>query len=102
MSEHHALERGDLRVELINLGEGYDGDYTGRSNDRELMRFYVQRHTGEGGFEDLDDGSYCTAILVSDHDHHERFLVEIMDAADKWQFSGERRVIEKASWIGSA
>lgn len=48
------------------IGEGQDGEYNVNNiYDQRLLRFSVQKRGEDGGWEDLDDASYCTQIPVS-------------------------------------
>ena len=59
------LIRDNIKVELVELGEGLSGDYNPDDpNDIELLRFYVAIHKGDD-WEDIDDASYCTQMPVS-------------------------------------
>lgn len=54
---------GDIRVQLTWAGEGLNGEWDDTDHDRPLIRFYVVRLV-DGGWEDVDDASYCTQIDV--------------------------------------
>ena len=60
-----------IKVEFINIGEGYNGDYNPEDlEDAELLRFavYIQRDCSDDeldeddGWVEVEDSSYCTCI----------------------------------------
>ena len=65
---------GLVKVELANIGEGYNGDYDPNDpDDTELVRFYVYVNANYGktkkdgspkkpDWEDVEDSSCCTTI----------------------------------------
>jgi len=57
-----AISRSGLvKVVLEYIGEGMDGDYTGKADDIPLLRFDVCRSVDDE-WEDVEDASYCTQI----------------------------------------
>ena len=62
MEENYmAQESGRLRVEWENLNEGLCGDYTGKPDDINFLRFTVYVRSGDS-YEQVDDASYCTEM----------------------------------------
>lgn len=58
-------ERNKVRVELHSIGEGLNGDFDPTDpEDIELLRFDVYRQE-YGGWEPVDDASYCTKLPAS-------------------------------------
>jgi hypothetical protein len=54
--------RGNVKIEWVNLGEGFDGDYDPENpDDRNLLRFEVYRNEGIEWVA-IEDGSYCTLV----------------------------------------
>lgn len=96
------LIRGDLRVELEYIGEGFSGDYDpDDSDDCELVRFYCsKRHGGE--FEDIPDTSYCTRVpTTTDRETLERMAEVIMAELERAVSGGgnPKKAMEYMSWI---
>lgn len=61
-----ALTRDDVSVEWENIGEGYCGDYDPDDpEDLNFLRFSVNKFTPENGWEQVDNGSYCTLVEAS-------------------------------------
>ena len=58
------ITKGNIRVEFVRLGEGYEGDYNPDDpDDEELYRFDVSyKHNGK--WHEIPDASYCTAMPV--------------------------------------
>ena len=63
----YELIRDTVRVELEDIGEGYNGDYDPDDpNDTPLLRFTVSIHyVDEDQWYQIDDASYCTRLPVS-------------------------------------
>lgn len=61
-----AMESETLRVEFVDIGEGYGGDYNAEDpEDRRLMRLYALRRDQDADnsdWEEIEDGSCCTCI----------------------------------------
>lgn len=104
LSENGVAERGGIRVIFEWIGEGNWGDYDpGDKEDTPLLRFTVQRHTGDGKYEEFDDASYCTGVSAFVEKWKkdrlaERVLEHIYFAAVG---SGGRikKLCERLSWI---
>lgn len=97
---------GDLKVEFIDIGEGWCGDYNpDDSEDEELLRFYVSRRGRKDADEeewiDLDDGSYCTAMPVSAPEDIQRRALDVLmrEARDSLEGGGFKKTMEWMSWI---
>lgn len=104
-----AIIDGDLKVELIYIGEGNSGDYNPDDlDDAELLRFYVSRwvegpeYGDIGEWEDVDRGSYCTQMTTNlPADRRAAALETIMNVVksciDEADGSFKRRM-EELSW----
>lgn len=104
------LECGTLRVTWEYIGEGWSGDYNADDNtDIPLLRFTVSRyepltqfiHDYNNGYEQLDNGSYCTAMPINTSF---RLLVNalgvIMEAAkDSLENGTFKKRMEELSWL---
>jgi len=96
------LVKGDLRVELVHVGEGLSGDFDSSDpDDVQLVRFYCSRRVGDA-FEDFEDASYCTRVPIST----ERVLLErmasvIMNELERAVSGGgsPKKPMEAMSWI---
>lgn len=75
-----SIIRGNVRIDWINLGEGFDGDYDADNpDDVNLLRFDVYRHDG-AEWTEVSDGSYCTQVPAdTDHVTLRRILTSFMD-----------------------
>lgn len=96
------LVKGNVKVTLTDIGEGYNGDYDPEDpEDAPLLRFDVYRWDGID-WEAVEDASYCTAIPVTTP--RER-LVElaavIMDAVHDDVVAGisVKKTGESLSWL---
>lgn len=94
--------RNNVRIDWVNLNEGYDGDYDPTDeNDKNLLRFDVYRFDGKE-WTAIDDGSYCTQV-ISDTPHKILIdhLVHFMDTIyDDVSVHGKaKRLCEQLSWI---
>lgn len=103
------LVDGSLAVAWVQLGEGWGGDYDPEDpNDEELLRFDALVRTANG-WEDVEDGSYCTRTPVDTSPELRRqLLARLMEfLRDAIQFDengaptpyANRHVLEEASWI---
>ncbi len=96
------LIRGNVRVELDYIGEGWVGDYDETDpHDERLLRFYVQRRV-DGEWEDVEDASYCTALpetlTVSQQQCILDFLMDVFYSPVSMGVS-VRRCAERMSWM---
>lgn len=68
MFEDLIVTRGRYRVELVHIGEGYNGDYDPEEpGDQRLIRIDAYEASDEHPdvFEPIDKGSYCTVIPIT-------------------------------------
>ena len=112
-----ALIKGDVKVEWVELGEGWCGDYDPTDpEDTELLRFdvYVRAgyaeandvhgepafDEGDGGWFVPSDASYCTQVPVDTDEPTRQALLEIIadEVADALPAS-IKKVCERLSWI---
>jgi len=98
-----AFARGDVLIEWVNLGEGFDGDYDPENpDDVNLLRFDVSVANPEAQqWDPIEDGSYCTHIPAHTHpDTLKRILTSFMDYIyDDVVSSGKaKRKCEQLSW----
>ena len=97
------LIRGNVKVEWVELGEGYDGDYSPIDpEDRELLRFDVSRRTANGEWEAVEDASYCTLTPADTPEDVQRALLallmdEVYDPVEAGQ--SIKKLCERLSWI---
>jgi hypothetical protein len=96
------LTKGIVKIEWVELGEGWSGDYDPDDpKDVELLRFDVfKKENGE--WAEVSDASYCTLFPVNSSDDLKRkgleFLMqEIWEEVD----SGHsiKKLCERLSWI---
>jgi hypothetical protein len=96
--------RGNVKIEWVNLGEGFDGDYDPENpDDRNLLRFEVYRNEGIEWVA-IEDGSYCTLVdanspysVLTDHLRH--FMDTIYD--DVSAHGKAKRLCESLSWTNN-
>ena len=103
-------ERDNVRVVLENIGEGYYGDYTGRPDDDELLRFSVYRKPIDSnedtydGWVPVDDASYCTTITADTPDESldrvlDILLYEFWNVLHSDPEASVKKLGEALSWI---
>ena len=96
------LIKNNVKVEWVNLDEGYDGDYDPENpNDENLLRFDVS-HMVNNEWTEVPDGSYCTQMPASYSDSIlQAGLKTIMDAIydDVSAHGRAKRTCEEMSWI---
>jgi hypothetical protein len=96
-----SIIRGNVRIDWVNLGEGYDGDYDPENpDDVNLLRFDVYRNNGIDWVE-VEDGSYCTQVPAkSNHITLRRILSSFMDYIydDITSVGKAKRKCEQLSW----
>jgi hypothetical protein len=96
-----SIIRGNVRIDWVNLGEGFDGDYDPENpDDVNLLRFDVYRNDGVNWVE-VDDGSYCTQVPVkTSHATLRRILSSFMDYIhdDITSVGKAKRKCEQLSW----
>jgi len=119
--EYNVYEKNGLRVEWVELGEGYDGDYDENDpEDEELLRFdvYVRIHPDDdnpeweyhGGFiaddgtkwSGVKDGSYCTRVPASTSEEHRLELLERIHIEIENSPEHPRKVdMQRMSWVSA-
>lgn len=94
--------KGIVRVELEDIGEGWNGDYdAGDPEDTPLLRFTVSRLDG-GAWEQVSDASYCTQIPVATPDTRQLEILDyIMNEVHSRVTNGEsvKKICEALSWL---
>jgi hypothetical protein len=94
--------RDDVKVEWVNLGEGWDGDYDADdADDINLLRFDVSKR-GASGWEAVDDASYCTQVPASMPETVLRQLLQmLLDEVYESVHEGHsiKKLCERLSWI---
>jgi hypothetical protein len=96
-----SIIRGNVRIDWVNLGEGFDGDYDADNpDDVNLLRFDVYRHDGAEWIE-VEDGSYCTQVPAhANHVTLRQILSIFMDYIhdDIKSVGKSKRKCEQLSW----
>ena len=96
-----SIIRGNVRIDWVNLGEGFDGDYDPENpDDVNLLRFDVYRNNGIDWVE-VEDGSYCTQVPAkANHATLRRILSSFMDYIydDITSVGKAKRKCEQLSW----
>ncbi len=96
-----SIIRGNVRIDWVNIGEGFDGDYDPENpDDVNLLRFDVYRNDGVNWVE-VDDGSYCTQVPAkTNHATLRRILSSFMDYIhdDITSVGKAKRKCEQLSW----
>jgi len=107
----NVLVKGNVKVEWVELGEGWSGDYNEEDpNDEELLRFDVSIWLpdvddvqGVGDWCDPGDASYCTRFPASaTPEQRLKGLELIMNEVYEDATAGHRikKICEHLSWIG--
>ena len=95
------ITRGVVKIEWVNLGEGYDGDYDPENpDDVNLLRFDVSKKVN-GEWTEVEDGSYCTQVPSrTNHDTLRRILTSFMNEIydDVISVGKAKRACERLSW----
>lgn len=95
--------RNNVKIEWVNLGEGYDGDYDETNpDDVNFLRFDVSRLDDNDAWVEVPDGSYCTQMPAnSPHQILRTGLRIIMDNIydDVSNHGKAKKICEKLSWI---
>jgi len=94
------LIHGEYKVEWVDIGEGWDGDYNPNNpDDTPLLRFDTYRKDGDE-WEAIDDGSYCTAMPVGTPDNIlQRALQLIVADLNAVVDLSPKRALEGLSWM---
>ena len=90
-----------FRVEWVNLGEGWSGDYDPDDpEDENLLRFDCYVHNGEI-WEDPGDASYCTRMPANTDPRILRRVIKIIleRFADTYAAHSYKRALEELSWL---
>lgn len=96
------LQKGNVVIEWVELGEGWCGDYDPNDpDDVEMLRFdaYIAGHEWEDGYPTY---SYCTSFPVSSSPEvREAGLKYLMEHLYEPMSKGERcrHLAEEMSWI---
>lgn len=104
-SESMELIRDNVKVEWVELGEGWNGDYDENDpNDVELLRFDVSVLIN-GEWVEKEDASYCTRFPVSAPDEQkikglQLLMNEFHDALSGDVENSVKKLGERLSWIG--
>ena len=98
------LVRGDVKIDLSNLGEGLGGDYNPENeNDVNLLRFDIDKYDrAEQRFVGVEDASYCTQIPAYATPKQRREALKfLMDEIHEAVANGEsvKKPCERLSWI---
>ena len=97
-----SIQRGPVRVSMIDLGEGYNGDYDPDDpDDAPLWRFDVYVKDG-GSWEPLDDCSYCTRLpTTAPKAQVEAVLRTILEAVYEpvSRGDGAKHLCSRLSWL---
>jgi hypothetical protein len=100
----YQLDRGDVRIEWEDIGEGWSGDYDPEdAEDEALLRFYISRRDPDAPelYEQVEDGSFCTRVPADTDPTILQALLELIMARvyDKI-VAGEpiKREAEELSW----
>ena len=91
----------DFKAEWAYIGEGIQGEYSGRPDDEQLLRFYFYVDNGNG-WEEVEDASCCTNMpLNSDRDllesSLEHIFTELVGAVDGGY--SVKKTAEGLSWL---
>jgi len=96
------LIKNNVKVEWVELGEGFSGDYDPDDpDDVELLRFDVSVLIDKE-WVDPGDASYCTLFPVNESDEIKmKALKLIMDEVYEWASQGYsvKKLCERLSWI---
>ena len=97
---YHEVVRGNRKVSLSYIGEGYNGDYDETDpEDAQLLRLDIYELV-DGEWESMDDGSYCTGVKVqTDSRLVSRILNEMMDVIAPLE--RVKKAGEQLSWVST-
>lgn len=96
-----SIIRENVRIDWVNLNEGYDGDYDPENpEDKNLLRFDVFHHDGKDWYG-IEDGSYCTQVHAGATkeklvEHLKQFMDIVYDDVSK--HGKAKRLCEQLSW----
>ncbi len=98
------LIKDRVKVEWVELGEGWCGDYNEDDpEDEELLRFDVSWLDDDGEWIDPGDVSYCTRFPANSTEEQQRQGLEmLMNAFYEPLMDGHsgKKIGEAMSWIG--
>jgi len=102
MWEYTVLVRGNLKIELEYIGEGWNGDYDpDNPDDEKLLRFTCLMSNESEDWEQIDDASYCTRLPESISDEEaEKALRILMEGIENRGLLSIKKECERLSWIG--
>lgn len=97
---YYELVRGNRKVSLCYIGEGYNGYYDDNDpDDAQLLRMDIYELMN-GEWEAMDDGSYCTGIRVATPaDEVAKLLEVIMDTVAPLE--RVKKAGERLSWLSA-
>lgn len=102
----YSAETKHWKVELVDLGEGWSGDYNPDDpKDTPLLRFdYSKRANSKSPWVEAEDSSYCTQLNANVVDKYKRLRKRILMhlLAQVNDFSPDRSIKklgEQLSWI---
>jgi hypothetical protein len=101
------LIKGDIKIEWIDLGEGWDGEWDPNDpEDQALLRFYASRRVasadGADLWDDIPGASYCTQVPAdTPEDVQMRLLEFLMEKIYEPILQGQyvKRLCRELSWI---
>ena len=98
-----SIIRNNVRIDWVNLDEGFDGDYDPENpDDVNLLRFDVSiANLDNHSWEEVEDGSYCTQVPADTNTETlKRILVSFMDYIydDIVSVQKAKRKCEQLSW----
>ena len=98
-----SIIRNGVKIDWVNLDEGFDGDYDPENpDDVNLLRFDVSKFDTETNeWTEVEDGSYCTQVPAdTNHATLRRILTSFMDYIydDVVSVGKAKRKCEQLSW----
>lgn len=98
-----SIIRNGVKIDWVNLDEGFDGDYDPENpDDVNLLRFDVSKFDTETNeWTEVEDGSYCTQVPAdTNHATLRRILTSFMDYIydDVVSVGKSKRKCEQLSW----
>ena len=73
------IQKGNIKVEWVELGEGLCGDYNPDDpDDIELLRFDVSYQNDKGEWLEIPDSSYCTMMPVKAPDEIRQKALQVI------------------------
>ena len=104
MYEEKELIKDNIKVVLVNLNEGFYGDYNADNpKDKNFLRFEVYMNN-QGEWQEVEDASYCTC-LEADADEEkmdkclEILMNEFYDVLHDNPEISVKKLGERLSWI---